>query len=53
VNAIDEFRHRCQGGSTQQAIIETVSATANSSGQMVIQFATVKNNAQVNAIEID
>ena len=40
-------------GAANKARVETFSAVANSSGQIVVQFSTVKDNAQVNAIEIN
>ncbi len=40
-------------GAANKARVETFSAVANSSGQIVMQFSTVKDNAQVNAIEIN
>lgn len=51
--ALTNFDIVAKAGAANKAIIEAVSATANSSGQIVIQFVTVKNNAQVNAIEIN
>jgi hypothetical protein len=39
-------------GAQNKAAIKEFYATANSSGQMVIQFATVTDNAQVNGIEV-
>lgn len=39
-------------GSEYKARVETFSTAANASGQIVIQFSTVKDNAQVNGIEI-
>ena len=39
-------------GAVNKATVQTVNATAVS-GQIVIQFATVTNNSQVNAIEIN
>ena len=40
-------------GAEYKARVETFSAVANSSGDIVIQFTTVKNNAMVNGIEIN
>lgn len=40
-------------GSRNAAVVKSVNATASSSGQITIQFQTVKDNAQVNAIEIN
>lgn len=40
-------------GAAKKARVETFSAVANSSGQIALQFSTVKDNAQVNAIEIN
>ncbi len=39
-------------GGENAAIAESFSATANSSGQIVIQFVTVKDNAAVNGIQV-
>ena len=40
-------------GGQNIAVVEQFSATANTSGQIVIQFVTVKDNAAVNGIEIE
>jgi Malectin domain len=40
------------GAAEYKAVNEQFTTTANSSGQIVIQFVTVKDNAQVNGIEI-
>jgi hypothetical protein len=40
-------------GKPEQAVVEQFPVTANSSGQIVIQFATVKDNAEINGIEIE
>ena len=40
-------------GGENIAVVEQFNATANSSGQIVIQFTTVKDNAAVNGIEIE
>lgn len=40
-------------GAEYKARVETFSAVANSSGQIVIGFTTVKDNAQVNGIEVE
>ncbi|MEK9181510.1 MAG: malectin [Patescibacteria group bacterium] len=40
-------------GSNFKAVDKSFSATANGSGQIIIQFITVVDNAQINAIEID
>ncbi len=40
-------------GGENIAVVEQFSAVANSSGQIVIQFVTVKDNAAVNGIEIE
>ena len=40
-------------GAEYKARVETFSAVANSSGQIVLQFTTVKDNAQVNGIEVE
>ncbi len=40
-------------GAEYKARVETFSAMANSSGQIVVQFTTVKDNAQVNGIEVE
>ena len=39
-------------GGEFKAVAESFTATANSSGAITIQFVTVKDNAQVNGIEI-
>ena len=39
-------------GAEYKARVETFSTVANASGQIAIQFTTVKDNAQVNGIEI-
>jgi hypothetical protein len=39
-------------GGKNIALAETFTATANSSGQIVIQFTTIKDNAKVSGIEI-
>jgi hypothetical protein len=39
-------------GTAQKAVVEQFTATADSTGKITIQFVTVKDNAQVNAIEI-
>jgi hypothetical protein len=39
-------------GAQNKAVIRDLYAAANSSGQMVIQFTTVKDNAQINGIEV-
>ncbi len=51
--ALSNFDIIASAGGANKAIVQTVNATANGSGQIVIQFATVKDNAQVNAIEIN
>ncbi len=40
-------------GGEYKAVIEPFTATASSTGTVTIQFVTVKDNAQVNGIEID
>ncbi|GGA40037.1 beta-1,3-glucanase family protein [Dyella nitratireducens] len=40
-------------GGQDIAIVEQFSATANAQGQIVIQFATVKDNADVSGIEVE
>ncbi len=40
-------------GAPNKAVVQTINAIANSSGQIVIKFTAVKDNAQVNAIEIN
>jgi hypothetical protein len=40
-------------GGKNIAVVEQFNAAANSSGQIVIQFVTVKDNAAVNGIEIE
>src|SRR6185437_4537162 len=39
-------------GAEYKAVVQQFSATASSSGSITIQFATVKDNAQVNGIEV-
>lgn len=39
-------------GAANKAVVKQLTATANSSGTITIQFATVKDNAQVNGIEV-
>jgi hypothetical protein len=39
-------------GAADKAVIEQFTATANSSGQIVIQFTTVKDNAKVSGIDV-
>lgn len=39
-------------GAEYKAVVEQFSATANSSGSITIQFVTVKDNAQINGIEV-
>ena len=39
-------------GAEYKAVVEQFNATASSSGTITIQFATVKDNAQVNGIEV-
>ena len=39
-------------GGPLQAVVEQFTATATSSGQIAIQFATVKDNAEINGIQI-
>ena len=39
-------------GAMNKAIIEQFTVNANSSGQYVIQFTTVKDNSLINGIEI-
>ncbi|HEY6540396.1 MAG TPA: malectin domain-containing carbohydrate-binding protein, partial [Ktedonobacteraceae bacterium] len=39
-------------GAEYKAVVEQFSATASSSGSVTIQFTTVKDNAQINGIEV-
>jgi hypothetical protein len=39
-------------GAANKAVVQQFTATASSSGTITIQFITVKDNAQVNGIEI-
>jgi hypothetical protein len=39
-------------GAMNKAVIEQFTANANSSGQYVIKFTTVKDNSLINGIEI-
>ncbi len=49
---LPNFDIYAQAGGEYTAIVKTVSAMADGTGHMAIQFATVTDNAQVNAIEI-
>ena len=40
-------------GGQDIAVVEQFAATANAQGQIVVQFTTVKDNAEVNGIEIE
>jgi hypothetical protein len=39
-------------GAANKAVVEQFTVTADSTGKITLQFATVKDNAQVNGIEI-
>lgn len=52
-NVLTNYDIILAAGSANKARVETFSAVANSSGQIVLQFTTVKDNAQVNAIEVN
>lgn len=52
-SALTNFDIVANAGAANKADIQNFNATANSSGQIVINFASVKDNAQVNAIEIN
>ncbi len=51
--ALSNFDIIAAAGSRNAAVVKSVNATANSSGQITIQFQTVTNNAQINAVEIN
>jgi hypothetical protein len=50
--ALSNFDIVGAAGAANKAVVEQFVATADSSGTITIQFVTVKDNAQVNAIEI-
>jgi chitodextrinase len=50
---LTDFDMFATAGGENIAVAEQFSAVANSSGQIVIQFVTVKDNAAVNGIEIE
>jgi len=50
---LNNFDVLAAAGGQDVAIVEQFSATANAQGQIVLQFATVKDNAEVNGIEIE
>lgn len=49
---LSNFDILATAGAEYKAVDEQFTTTANSSGQIVIQFVTVKDNAQVNGVEI-
>ena len=53
IEVLTNFDIFAAAGGENIAIVEQFSATANASGQIVIQFTTVKDNAAVNGIEIE
>ena len=50
--ALTNFDIIAAAGAAEKAVVEQSTATADSSGRITLVFATVKDNAQVNAIEI-
>jgi hypothetical protein len=49
---LSNFDIYAAAGAANKAVVESFPATADSSGQITIQFTTVKDNAKVNGIEI-
>ncbi len=49
---LSSFDIVANAGGAEKAVVKTFNTTANSSGQIVVQFSTVKDNAQVNGIEV-
>jgi hypothetical protein len=49
---LSSFDILATAGAANKAVVEQFTATADSSGQITVQFVTVKDNAQVNGIEI-
>ncbi|HEV3172898.1 MAG TPA: malectin domain-containing carbohydrate-binding protein [Actinocrinis sp.] len=52
MQVLTSFDILATAGGEYKAVDEQFTTTANSSGQIIIQFVTVKDNAQVNGIEI-
>ncbi|HVM47852.1 MAG TPA: glycosyl hydrolase, partial [Candidatus Acidoferrum sp.] len=52
VTALSSFDIYAAAGAQNKAVIREAYGTANSSGQLPIQFTTVKDNAQINGIEV-
>jgi hypothetical protein len=52
VTQLSNFDIFAAAGGQNKAVIRDLYAAANSSGQMIIQFTTVVNNAQINGIEV-
>jgi len=50
---LNSFDILAAAGAANKAIVEQFTVPANSSGNVTIQFTTVKDNAQVNGIEIN
>jgi hypothetical protein len=50
--ALSNFDIIAAAGAANKAVAKQVTATADSSGTITIQFVTVKDNAQVNGIEV-
>ena len=51
--ALPNYDIAAAAGAPNKAVIQSLSATADSSGTLTIQFSTVKDNAQVNALELN
>jgi hypothetical protein len=49
---LSNFDILATAGAADKAVVQQFTATADGTGKMTIQFATVKDNAQVNGIEI-
>ena len=47
-----DFDSFATAGGEYKAVAESFTATASSSGAITIQFVTVKDNAQINGIEV-
>jgi hypothetical protein len=49
---LSNFDILATAGAANKAVVRQFTATADGTGKVTIQFATVKDNAQVNGIEI-
>ena len=49
---LTDFDILATAGGEYKAVAESFTATASSTGTITIQFVTVKDNAQVNGIEV-